>query len=278
MNNKKLMIFSTTNLQKVFTITGIVMLTSSVYLGDDQAQSLANSRSLSRKAEGRGATAVLGSPQVKQVAWQEAGGKRIVEIPARLLGSKGLGTPLLRELPAGYESSAASFSVGVESPTEKAHKASCLLPPASCLLPRLLIAQNLGGIVRKIPLEEVALPAMSSAKTATNAKFSQARIELKSDGSLIYILRGQNQQGFEVEVQVTPIGTLIQVDEQIESSGVPETAVKAFKKWAPNDPLISTWRSTRLGEFFYQFVIRDFWLEIAADGNRVLIYRKKINI
>ncbi|NQE35978.1 hypothetical protein [Microcoleus asticus] len=142
----------------------------------------------------------------------------------------------------------------------------------------VLIAQNLGGIVRKIPLEEVALPAMSSAKTATNAVFSQARIELKSDGSLIYILRGQNQQGFEVEVQVTPTGTLIQVDEQIESSGVPEIALKAFKKWAPNDPLISTWRSTRLGEFFYQFVIRDFWLEIAADGNKVVIYRKKINI
>ncbi|MEG4499874.1 hypothetical protein QUA89_22585 [Microcoleus sp. F10-B4] len=190
------------------------MLASSVYLGEAQAQSLTNNRSLSPKA----------------------------------------------------------------GATEKAHKASCLLPHPSCLLPVSLIAQNLGGIVRKIPLEEVALPAMSSAKTATNAAFSQARIELKSDGSLIYILRGKNQQGFEVEVQVTPTGTLIQVDEQIESSGVPEIALKAFKKWAPNDPLISTWRSTRLGEFFYQFVIRDFWLEIAADGNKVVIYRKKINI
>ncbi|MGF1939523.1 MAG: hypothetical protein RM347_035265 [Nostoc sp. ChiQUE02] len=76
MNNKKLMVFSTTNLPKVLTITGIVMLTSSVYLGDAQAQSLANSRTL-------------------------------------------------------------------------------------------LIAQNLGGIVRKIPLEEVALPARSSAKNTS---------------------------------------------------------------------------------------------------------------
>lgn len=184
---KKMMIFYTTTWRRFLTITGIALLTSSVYLGDAQAQSFTDSR-------------------------------------------------------------------------------------------RLLIAQNLGGIVRKIPLEEVALPAMSSAKTATNAAFNQARIELKSDGSLIYILRGKNQQGFEVEVQVTPSGTLIQVDEQIELSGVPEIAVKSFKKWAPNDPLISTWRSTRLGEFFYQFVIRDFWLEIAADGNKVVIYRKKINI
>ncbi|MEG4225408.1 hypothetical protein QUA35_05335 [Microcoleus sp. N9_B2] len=260
MNNnqhiQKLMTLYTTTWRKLLTITGVAMLTTSVYLGDAQAQSFTDSGSSSPKAEGMR---------------QEAGGKRIVEIPARLLGSKGLGTPL-------KESSVASFSVGVESPTEKAHKPSCLLPPASCLLPVSLIAQNLGGIVRKIPLEEVALPAMSSAKTATNAAFSQARIELKSDGSLIYILRGKNQQGFEVEVQVTPTGTLIQVDEQIESSGVPEIALKAFKKWAPNDPLISTWRSTRLGEFFYQFVIRDFWLEIAADGNKVVIYRKKINI
>jgi hypothetical protein len=142
----------------------------------------------------------------------------------------------------------------------------------------ILIAQNLGGIVRKIPLEEVALPAMSSAKTATNADFNQARIELKSDGSLIYILRGKNQQGFQVEVQVTPSGTIVQVDEQIDPSGVPEIATKAFKRWAPNDQLISTWRSTRLGEFFYQFVIQDFWLEIAPDGNKVIIYRKKIKI
>ncbi|MEH2210526.1 hypothetical protein [Nostoc sp.] len=114
---------------------------------------------------------------------------------------------------------------------------------------------------------------MSSAKTATNAKFSQARIELKSYGSLIYILRGQNQQGFEVEVQVTPGGTLIQVDEQIEMSGVPETAVKAFKKWAPNDPLISTWRSTRLGELFYQFVIRNFFLNLNVSTTLYLRLR-----
>lgn len=142
----------------------------------------------------------------------------------------------------------------------------------------ILIAQNLGGIVRKIPLEEVPIPAMSAAKTVTNAQFNQARIELKSDGSLIYIMRGKNQQGFEVEVQVTSSGTITQVDEQIDSSGVPESAVKTFKRWAPNDQLISIWRSTRLGEFYYQFVIQDFWLEVAADGNKVIIYRKKINI
>ncbi|PHJ53769.1 hypothetical protein VF14_35360 [Nostoc linckia z18] len=142
----------------------------------------------------------------------------------------------------------------------------------------ILIAQNLGGIVRKIPLEEVPVPSMSAAKTVTNAQFNQARIEMKSDGSLIYIIRGKNQQGFEVEAQVTPTGTITQVDEQIDSSGVPEIAVKAFKRWAPNDQLISIWRSTRLGELYYQFVIQDFWLEVSPDANKVMIFRKKLNI
>ncbi|WP_445634112.1 Beta-lactamase-inhibitor-like PepSY-like domain-containing protein [Nostoc sp. DSM 114161] len=142
----------------------------------------------------------------------------------------------------------------------------------------ILLAQNLGGIVRKIPLEEVPATAISAAKTVTNAQFNQARIEMKSDGSLIYIVRGKNQQGFEVEAQVSPNGTITQVDEQIDSSGVPEIAVKAFKRWAPNDQLVSIWRSTRLGELYYQFVIQDFWLEVAPDANKVIIYRKKINI
>jgi hypothetical protein len=142
----------------------------------------------------------------------------------------------------------------------------------------IFIAQNLGGIVRKIPLEEVPITSMSAAKTVTNAQFNQSRIELKSDGSLIYILRGKNQQGFEVEAQVTPSGTIVQVDEQIDGSAVPEIAVKAFKKWVPNEQLISIWRSTRLGEFYYQFVIQDFWVEVAADGNKVIIYRKKLTL
>ncbi len=142
----------------------------------------------------------------------------------------------------------------------------------------ILLAQNLGGIVRKISLEEVPAPAMSAAKTVTNAEFNQARIEMKSDGSLIYIVRGKNQQGFQVEAQVTPNGTITQVDEQIDASGVPEIAVKSFKRWAPNDQLVSIWRSTRLGEFYYQFVIEDFWLEVAPDGNKVMIYRKKLNL
>ncbi|MEH2210525.1 hypothetical protein [Nostoc sp.] len=53
---KKVMTFCTTTAGKLLTITGIAMFTSSVYLGDAQAQSLTNNRSLSPKTEGRGAT------------------------------------------------------------------------------------------------------------------------------------------------------------------------------------------------------------------------------
>lgn len=137
---------------------------------------------------------------------------------------------------------------------------------------KILISQNLGGIIRKVPLTEIPMSAMSAAKTVTNAQFNQARIELQSSGDLIYVLRGKNQQGFEVEVQVTPNGKIVQVDEQIDPSSVPEIAVKAFKRWAPNDQLLSIWRSTRLGEFYYQFVIEDFWLEVSTDAEKVIIY------
>jgi len=140
----------------------------------------------------------------------------------------------------------------------------------------VLIAQNLGGIVREIPLTEIPQIVMSAAKTVTDAQFTKARNEIQRDGSLRYILRGKNQQGYVVEVQVTAIGTVVQVDEQIDPSGVPEMAMKTFKRWSPNTQLISTWRSTRLGEVFYQFVIENFWLEITPDGSKVIINQEKI--
>ncbi|MEC4816818.1 MAG: hypothetical protein SAK29_26650 [Scytonema sp. PMC 1069.18] len=138
----------------------------------------------------------------------------------------------------------------------------------------ILIAQNLAGIEREIPLQDVPSPAMASAKTVSGADFSLARTELKPDGSLFYKVRGKNQQGFEVEVQVTSSGNIIQVDEQIDSSAVPETVVKALRRWTADAQIISTWRSTRLGEFVYQFVIPDFWVEVPTDANKVIIYRR----
>ncbi|MBO3458970.1 hypothetical protein G7B40_010355 [Aetokthonos hydrillicola Thurmond2011] len=146
-------------------------------------------------------------------------------------------------------------------------------------LPRksnILIAEGLGGIVRKISIQEVPPTVITGAKTVTNADFTEGRTQIKSDGSLIYIVRGKNQQGFKVEVQSTSSGTIVQVDEEIDSSAIPESVVSVFKRWAPNDKLISTWRSTRLGEFYYQFVIKDVWLEIPNDGNKVVIYRKQV--
>lgn len=138
----------------------------------------------------------------------------------------------------------------------------------------LIIAQNLAGIERQIPLEEVPLPAMASAKTVSGATFNLARTELKSDGSLFYKIRGKNQQGFEVEVQVTADGNILQIDEQIDPSAVPETVSKALKVWVPNAPIASTWRSVRLGELYYQFVIPEFWLEVTPDASKVIINRR----
>ncbi|NES81542.1 MAG: hypothetical protein F6K10_09125 [Moorea sp. SIO2B7] len=137
----------------------------------------------------------------------------------------------------------------------------------------LLIAQTLGGIERKIPLEEVTLPAMASATATAGVKPTTANVEMQPDGSLVYELAGQNQQGFKFIIDVTPNGKIIEVDEQVDPSAVPEAVYKALKKWAPNAQIAETWRSTRLGEFVYEIVIEEFWFEITADGKTITIHQ-----
>ncbi|NEO31658.1 MAG: hypothetical protein F6K36_14725 [Symploca sp. SIO3C6] len=136
-----------------------------------------------------------------------------------------------------------------------------------------LIAQTLGGIQRKISLSEVPFPVMSSVQAVAGTEPSYAGVELKPDGSLTYELGGQNQQGFKFEVEVTPEGRIIEVDEQVERSAVPETVFKAFDKWLPNYEVREIWRSTRLGEFVYELGIPDFWVEVSADGSRLSILK-----
>jgi hypothetical protein len=139
----------------------------------------------------------------------------------------------------------------------------------------ILIAQTFGGIERKISLEEVPLPAMSSVKTVTGAEPRNAKIEMKSDGSLVYEVGGQNQQGFKFVVDVSSNGKIIEIDEEIDRSAVPEPVLKAIKRWAPNAQIVSTWRSTRLGEFVYEINMDNgFWFEIYTNDNEV----KKITI
>lgn len=137
----------------------------------------------------------------------------------------------------------------------------------------ILIAQTLGGIQREISLSEVPFPVMSSVQAVAGAEPSYAQVELKPDGSLTYELGGQNQQGFKFEVELSPEGTILEVDEQVERSAVPETVFKAFDKWLPNYQVTEIWRSTRLGEFVYELVIPDFLVEVAADGSELSIIK-----
>ncbi|MEQ8386078.1 MAG: hypothetical protein RH949_27340 [Coleofasciculus sp. A1-SPW-01] len=138
----------------------------------------------------------------------------------------------------------------------------------------VLLAQTFGGIERDITLEDVPLPVMAAVRTVTGAEPTRANIEMKPDGSILYELRGQNQQGFEFVVDSTPNGQIIEVDEEIERSAVPEDVIKALKRWEPNASIVSTWRSTRLGEFVYEIVLdNDFWFEIPADTQQITIHQ-----
>ncbi|MCJ8283288.1 MAG: hypothetical protein MJK14_26710 [Rivularia sp. ALOHA_DT_140] len=141
-------------------------------------------------------------------------------------------------------------------------------------LPRreILIAQTFDRIQRKIPLSEVPLPVMASVKTITGAEPKAAGVEMKSDGSIVYELSGQNQQGFKFIVDTTPNGTIVEVDEEIDRTAVPENVMNALKKWSPNAKIVNIWKSTRLGEFVYEIVLdNDFWFEITADADTVTI-------
>lgn len=141
-------------------------------------------------------------------------------------------------------------------------------------LDNILIAQKLGEIEKKIELSEVPATVLSSATAASGAKPTAAQVQINPDGSLVYELGGQNQQGFDFEIEINPNGKIIEIDEQVEASAVPEEVMKAFKYWLPNAEVVSTWRSTRYESFdyYYEIVIdNDFWVEISADGKTLKI-------
>ncbi len=135
---------------------------------------------------------------------------------------------------------------------------------------KILIAQKLGEIERKIDLSEVPQTVLSAVKTASGGDPVNAQIQINPDGSVVYELGGQNQQGFDFEIEIKPNGEIIEIDEQIEASAVPEEVMKTFKYWLPNAQIQSTWRSTRYTSFNYYYEIgieNDFWIAIPADGS-----------
>ncbi len=138
----------------------------------------------------------------------------------------------------------------------------------------LLIAQKLGTIESKIDVSEVPNIVLSSAIAASGSKPTSAQIQINPDGSTVYELLGQNQQGFDFEIEINPNGQIIEIDEQIEPSAVPQEVMKVLKYWLPDAQIVSTWRSTRYKSFdyFYEIVINnDFWVEIPADGKTLKI-------
>ena len=134
----------------------------------------------------------------------------------------------------------------------------------------LLIAQTFGGVERKIPLSEVPLAVMASVKAVTGAEPNSAQVEIQSNGSLVYEIGGQNQQGFKFLVDISSNGKIVEVDEEIDRSAVPANVMRAVKQWVPNAQIVSTWRSTRLGEIVYEIVMdNNFWVEVYGDEKQV---------
>lgn len=138
----------------------------------------------------------------------------------------------------------------------------------------VLVAQKLGKIEKKIDLSDIPITVLSSARAVSGGEPTKAQVQVNPDGSLVYELGGQNQQGFDFEIDINSDGEIIEIDEQVEASAVPEKVMKAFKYWLPNAKVASIWRSTRYETFnyYYELVIDDgFWIEIPADGSTVKI-------
>ena len=138
----------------------------------------------------------------------------------------------------------------------------------------ILVAQKLGTIEKKIELSEVPATVLSTAIAATGGQPAWAQVQINPDGSTVYELGGQNQQGFDFEIEINPNGEIIEIDEQVDASAVPEEVMKAFNYWLPDAQIVSTWRSTRYTSFdyYYEVVIgEDFWVEIPADGTTLKI-------
>ena len=116
-------------------------------------------------------------------------------------------------------------------------------------------AQSLGEIEREIAISEVPLTVLSTVRAASGGEPSDAKVQVNPDGTTVYELGGQNQQGFNFEIEITPDGRVIEIDEQIERSAVPEKVMKALKFWLPQAEIVSTWRSTRYTSFDYHYEI-----------------------
>ena len=144
------------------------------------------------------------------------------------------------------------------------------------LCPERVSAQQSGVIQREIAIVDVPLPALSAARTISGSEITYAKAEIREDGPLIYELGGQNQQGYEFEVDVTAVGEVVEVEEEIDSSAVPSPVMRSIDKWIPGFQSTSFWRSTRPNAVFYEVVgsssdSLELHLEISPDAKSFII-------
>ena len=137
-------------------------------------------------------------------------------------------------------------------------------------------AQQSGVIQREIPIVDVPLPALAAARTASGSEITYAKAEIRVDGPLIYELGGQNQQGYEFEIDVTAIGEVVEIEEEVDSSAVPSPVMRSIERWIPGFQSTSFWRSTRPNAVFYEVVglsadSLDLHLEISPDARSFII-------
>ncbi|HYE34622.1 PepSY domain-containing protein [Methylocaldum sp.] len=140
-----------------------------------------------------------------------------------------------------------------------------------------LVGCNGRSTEQNVPLEQVP-PAVRAAadKAVPGVKWEKAETETEK-GQAIYEMKGRDSLNREVEVEVTPEGTLVEAETEIPLEEVPIVVREALKARFPNfKPEEIESVAKGVGSGGYEFEGRDernkkIEVFISADGSQVTV-------
>jgi uncharacterized membrane protein YkoI len=126
----------------------------------------------------------------------------------------------------------------------------------------------------RVPLDRVPAAAKAAAdKAVPGVRWKKAEKE-QEDGKTIYELKGRDPKGKKIEVEVSPDGKQVSVEEKISLDAVPTAVKQAADKAVPGAKWKWAEQENEGGKTFYELKGRDpkgkkVKLEISADGKQV---------
>jgi uncharacterized membrane protein YkoI len=126
----------------------------------------------------------------------------------------------------------------------------------------------------RVPLDKVPTAAKAAAdKAVPGVRWKKAEKE-QEDGKTIYELKGRDPKGKKIEVEVSPDGKQVSVEEKVSLDAVPTAVKQAADKAVPGAKWKWAEQEKEGDKTFYELKGRDprgkqVKLEISADGKQV---------